>query len=77
MIKTTPMKAIRSKCLNCCGGRSKSVKYCPSDGIHGDACPLWYFRFGSKPKKAIETHGKQLLTPRLMPEAEELLDDLP
>jgi hypothetical protein len=38
----SPMTAIRSKCLDCCGGSSKEVGLCPCT-----ACPLWAHRFGT------------------------------
>ena len=43
-MSTTPMKAIRSKCVDCCGGSSKEVKECTMEG-----CPLFYFRLGKNP----------------------------
>jgi hypothetical protein len=34
-------KAIRNKCLECCGGSAKEVTLCPIE-----ECPLWEHRFG-------------------------------
>ena len=42
--KTNPVKAIREKCLDCCGNSSTEVKYC--SGVN---CPLYPFRFGKNP----------------------------
>lgn len=60
MIKKTPLKAIRAKCLDCCVGSSKEVKLCPSSN-----CPLHIYRFGKMPKKSAtllkENSEKQLL----------------
>jgi hypothetical protein len=47
------MKRIREKCLECCGGSPKEVRYCPLTD-----CPLWPVRFGHKPKVAIRRLGK-------------------
>ena len=43
---TTPMKAIRSKCLDCSNGSYNEVRYCPVTD-----CPLYIFRFGKRPVK--------------------------
>lgn len=37
-------KAIRAKCLDCCGDNSAEVARC-----HIVKCPLWPFRFGFNP----------------------------
>lgn len=44
---STPLKAIRKKCLDCCANSPKEVRLCRSDG-----CPLYSFRFGKNPKRA-------------------------
>lgn len=43
--KITPLKAIRKKCIDCCGGSLKEVRLCTA--IRCDLHPL---RFGHKPK---------------------------
>ena len=43
----TPLKAIRAKCLDCCGEQAKEVKLCPSSD-----CPLHPFRFGKNPNRS-------------------------
>ena len=48
-LKQTPMRAIRSKCLECSGGSAKEVRVCPVE-----KCPLYAYRFGHRPA-AIET----------------------
>ena len=63
----TPMKAIRAKCLDCCCGKSKPVKFCPCDGVHSPACPLWMFRFGHRPKSVSSTLGEKYVTPGALP----------
>ena len=40
----TPMKAIRAKCIDCCG-TSHEVKLCAVE-----KCPLYPYRFGKRPK---------------------------
>ena len=41
---TSPIKAIRAKCLDCCCGSANEVKLCTCTG-----CPLFAFRFGKNP----------------------------
>ncbi len=40
----TPMKAIRAKCLDCCGEHAKEVRLCPCEN-----CSLHPFRLGRNP----------------------------
>jgi len=40
----SPIKAIRAKCLDCCGGSEAEVRKCTAIG-----CPLWPFRMGRSP----------------------------
>lgn len=40
-----PTKAIRAKCLDCCGNQEAEVRKCVSV-----TCPLWPMRMGSLPK---------------------------
>jgi hypothetical protein len=63
----TPRKAIREKCLDCCSGSSKVVKYCSADGVHSRRCPLWPERFGTRPQSAAKRYGSQFLNPKGMP----------
>lgn len=49
----TPIKAIRARCLDCCGGQKAEVRLCPSQ-----KCPLWPYRMGRRPKDG-ETPAKQ------------------
>lgn len=46
-------KAIRAKCLDCCGGERVEVRQC-----WALKCPLFPYRFGKKPKAAINSLGK-------------------
>jgi len=49
----TPLKTIRSKCLDCCNGSSKEVALCPVT-----SCPLWPYRFGTR-KRARKIVGEE------------------
>ena len=40
----TPLKAIREKCLDCCGYKYSEVREC-----HITDCPLWAYRMGKNP----------------------------
>lgn len=42
-----PVKAIRAKCLDCCGNQQNDVKLCPCTD-----CSLHPFRMGTNPYKA-------------------------
>lgn len=41
---TSPLKAIRANCIQCCGDSRYEVKLCEIK-----KCPLWHFRFGKNP----------------------------
>ena len=49
--RITRGKAIRLKCLDCCGGNNAEVRRCPATN-----CPLWRYRMGSE-KKGWEAEG--------------------
>lgn len=42
-------KAIRLKCIDCCGGNTAEVRKCPA--TH---CPLWRFRMGKEIKENFD-----------------------
>lgn len=42
----TPLKAIRLKCIDCCGGQRLEPKRCSARD-----CPLWEYRLGHNPKR--------------------------
>jgi len=42
----TPLRAIRSKCIDCSGGQPKEVRFCPVED-----CPLYLYRFGNNPRR--------------------------
>ena len=53
----TPIKAIRAKCLDCCGGQRQEVKLCPCTD-----CSLHPYRMGHRPKttdKAAENQDEE------------------
>ena len=53
MIRLTPIKAIRAKCLDCTGNQPKEVRLCSCL-----SCPLWVYRMGVRPehKRALEAN---------------------
>ena len=66
----TPMKAIRAKCLDCCG-TSHEVRLCTVE-----KCPLYPYRFGKRPKGYEDTtldanEAEPLDSPVLFEEMEE------
>jgi len=71
----SPLKAIRRKCLDCCG-TSKVVRFCTLDGIHSTKCDLWPFRFGKRPSTVRRGKDAAFVDPRQMPEADVPIDDL-
>jgi len=44
-VLTPARRAIRAKCLDCCGNLQAEVARCDER-----ACPLWPYRFGAKAK---------------------------
>lgn len=59
---TSPVKAIRARCLDCCAGSANEVKLCPVTD-----CPLYAFRFGKNPyiKRTMTEEQKRASTERL------------
>ena len=57
---TNPIKAIRAKCLDCCGS-SNEVKLCPCSD-----CALYPFRLGRNPYRS---------RPEMTPEQKKALSD--
>lgn len=51
---TSPLKAIRAKCLDCCCDQGTEVKLCPASD-----CPLHPFRFGKNPYRKRELTEEQ------------------
>lgn len=64
---TTPLKAIRAKCLDC-NYTSNEVKLCPCTD-----CPLWPFRFGKNPyvKRVLSDEQREASVERLKKAREE------
>ena len=46
MKKVTPLKAIRTKCLECSAYQPKEVRFCKIEN-----CALFRYRFGTNPKR--------------------------
>ena len=58
-----PVKAIRAKCIDCCGGMMSMVQDC---GI--PSCPIYPFRSGKNPfrsKKEMSEEQKEAVKERL------------
>lgn len=47
-----PLRAIRSKCRDCCGGQVVEVRRCQIID-----CPLWPYRMGRRPRPADVEKG--------------------
>ena len=53
----TPMEVIRAKCLDCCAGSAREVRYCVAVD-----CPSWPYRMGSNPfRPAVSEERKAVL----------------
>lgn len=59
---TSPLKAIRAKCLDCCCDQTTEVKLCSAS-----TCPLHPFRFGKNPfrKRELTDEQREALCQRL------------
>lgn len=60
---TSPLKAIKAKCLDCCCGQTTEVKLCPST-----TCALHPFRFGKNPfrvKRELTEEQRKAASERL------------
>ena len=42
--RTTPLRAIRSRCIDCCAGNKAEVRRCVAV-----KCALWHLRMGTNP----------------------------
>jgi hypothetical protein len=51
---------IKTKCLDC-AGTYKEVKTCEFDGIRDNACPLFPYRLGKRPKGTRLPDTKQVI----------------
>lgn len=60
---TSPLKAIRAKCFDCCGGKYNEIRECSAKN-----CPLYNYRFGKNPNRK-----KRVLTPE---QKEKMLESL-
>ncbi len=49
MKRLTPVRAIRQKCKDCCGGQLSEVRRC-----HIADCPLHVYRMGRRPREESE-----------------------
>lgn len=53
---TSPIKAIRAKCLECSNDSANEVKLCPVE-----QCALYPFRFGKNPYRAKKEYSEEEL----------------
>ena len=62
MTITSPLKAIRQNCIECCGGSKHEVKLCTII-----TCPLYDFRFGKNPynKRTLSEEQREAARVRL------------
>ena len=51
---TSPIRAVRLKCLDCTCNSPKEVEACPIK-----ACPLWAFRFGKNPYRKPQSEERR------------------
>lgn len=60
--KKSVLKAIREKCLDCCGGQYAEVRRC-----HITDCALWSYRMGKNPfhQRKMTEEQKRAATQRL------------
>lgn len=56
MERLTRGKAIRAKCLDCCGGQRNEVKLCPVT-----TCPLWIYRLGKEVEENTPKLGEKTI----------------
>jgi hypothetical protein len=54
MENSTPLRAVRLKCLDCMGGSAHEVRLCPIPD-----CPLYPWRTGHRPKRLEAPKGPQ------------------
>jgi hypothetical protein len=50
----TPLRAIRSRCIDCMGFELKRVRECPFDGKKDKACPLHPLRMGRGSRSTLK-----------------------
>ena len=62
-IITSPTKAIKAHCIECCGGSAAEAKQCTAT-----KCPLWCFRTGKNPyrHRTMSEEQKAALGERLL-----------
>jgi len=71
------MKTVRQNCFDCSGGSSKTITWCPCDGLHSTSCEFWPFRLGVKPATVRARYGDRLISPSKMPSSAVELEKLP
>ena len=59
----SPLKALRLRCIDCCGGSAPEVRLCTAVD-----CPAWPFRMGKNPyrtKRVISEEQRAVMAARL------------
>ncbi len=51
--RMSPIKALRARCVDCCGGSPREVRLCPAVG-----CPAWPFRMGKSPWRPAPSEAR-------------------
>lgn len=71
----SPLTAVRKNCLDCSGGSSQQVKFCPCDSVHSTRCHLWPYRFGKRPGTASSKYTEEFVTPGALPPPDVMLEE--
>jgi hypothetical protein len=61
MRKTTPLREIRKRCVDCSGGELKRVKECEFGGEREEECPFYPLRMGRGSRKTLRRIRKYCL----------------
>ena len=54
---TSPLKALRARCLDCCGDNASEVRKCVATD-----CPAWPFRMGKNPWRALPSDKRRAVS---------------
>jgi hypothetical protein len=57
----SPLRAVRARCLDCCGYQEKEVALCPARD-----CPAWPFRMGTDPWRKPASEARRVAARRVM-----------
>jgi hypothetical protein len=68
-VKQTPLRAIRSKCVDCGAGSLVEVRLCPVT-----TCAIWPYRMGKRPTTISQISKKSLVIQKRKQENQEDLE---